>query len=111
MYSIQQASVLAQVPASTIRYYEKIALIPPIKRNAQQHRVFDDKDIELFNLIRCFRNLGMSIDDIKDHIASTNLAHEQIDTQAILRDHKQKLVKQINMLHHYIEEIDEKLIS
>lgn len=111
MYSIQQASALAQVPASTIRYYEKIALIPPIKRNAQQYRIFDDKDIELFNLIRCFRNLGMSIDDIKEHLSATDLTNETIDTEAILRDHKQKLIEQIDMLHHYIAEIDEKIIS
>ncbi|MGM9957276.1 MAG: MerR family transcriptional regulator, partial [Peribacillus sp.] len=64
MYSIQEASQLAQIPSSTIRYYEKINVLPPIKRNKQAHRTFDDKDIEILNLIRCFRNLGMSIEEI-----------------------------------------------
>lgn len=111
MYSIQQASVLAQVPASTIRYYEKIALIPSIKRNEQHHRIFDDQDIELLNLIRCFRTLGMSIEDIKNNIAMIHTTHETIDTQAILIEHKKKLEEQIHMLEGYIHEIDQKIVS
>ena len=65
MYTIQQASLLIEIPASSIRYYEKIDLIPPIKRNEQEHRIFDEQDIELLKLIKCFRNLGMSIEDIR----------------------------------------------
>ena len=42
MFSIQQASLLVEIPSSSIRYYEKIDLIPPIKRNKQKHRIFDD---------------------------------------------------------------------
>lgn len=111
MYSIQKASLLAQIPASTIRYYEKIALIPPIKRNTQEHRTFDDKDIELLNLIRCFRSLGMSIEDIRVNISTINLEHEDINTQAILFQHKKKLEEQIDILNSYIHEIERKIVS
>lgn len=110
MYAIQKASQLAKIPASTIRYYEKISLIPPIQRNKQMHRVFDDKDIEILNLIRCFRLLGMSIEDIKTSISNINLEYEAINTQAILLQHKEKLEEQINILNSYILEIDKKIV-
>ena len=110
MYSIQKASRLAQIPSSTIRYYEKITLIPPIKRNEQEHRTFDDKDIEILNLIRCFRHLGMSIEDIRASISNINLEYEDMNTKAILFQHKKKLEEQIDILNSYIHEIEEKIV-
>lgn len=109
MYSIQEASVSAQIPASTIRYYEKVELIPPIQRNKQGNRTFHDKDIEVLNLIRCFRNLGMSIEDIRANISSINIEYEQMNTKTILVQHKEKLEQQISILHSFIDEIDKKI--
>ncbi|KAA0948690.1 MerR family transcriptional regulator [Sporosarcina sp. ANT_H38] len=110
MYSIQEASLLSQIPSSTIRYYEKINLIPPIRRNKQEHRTFDDKDIEILNLIRCFRHLGMSIEDIRASISNINLEYEDMNTKAILFQHKKKLEEQIGILNSYIHEIEQKII-
>ena len=111
MYTIQQASLLVEIPASSIRYYEKIDLILPIKRNTQDHRIFDDQDIELLKLIKCFRNLGMSIEDIRENISTLNLEHENINTQAILFQHKKKLEEQIDILNSYIHEIEGKIVT
>lgn len=110
MYSIQKASALAQIPSSTIRYYEKINLIPTIKRNKQANRTFDDKDIEILNLIRCFRHLGMSINDIRENIPNINLEFENMDTKEILFQHKKKLEEQIGILNSYIQEIEDKMV-
>lgn len=109
MYSIQQASALIEIPASAIRYYEKIALIPSIKRNAQQHRVFDERDIELLKLIKCFRKLGMSIEDIRANMSTLHLTEGELNTQQILIEHKRKLEEQIDVLNTFIAAIDEKI--
>lgn len=109
MYSIKEASVLAQVPASTIRYYEKIHLMAPIERNKKGNRIFDDKDIEILNLIRCFRHLGMSIHDIRASISNLNIEDEHMDTGEVLFQHKKKLEDQISILNSYIHEIEEKM--
>lgn len=109
MYSINKASHLTQIPSSTIRYYEKVNLIAPIKRNTQENRVFDEKDIEILNLIRCFRHLGMSISDIKTSISNFNLDYKNLDTKEILLEHKKKLEEQVTILNSYINEIEEKI--
>ena len=110
MYPMQKASRLSQIPSSTIRYYEKINLIPAIKRNKQGNRIFNNKDIEILNLIRCFRNLGMSIEDIRTSILNINLEYENINTKEILFQHKKKLEEQIGILNSYIHEIEEKIV-
>ncbi|MEK3763718.1 MULTISPECIES: MerR family transcriptional regulator [unclassified Solibacillus] len=109
MYTIQQASLLIEIPASSIRYYEKVNLIPPIKRNEQGHRIFDEQAIELLKLIKCFRSLGMSIEDIRGNISTLNIEQEEINTQAILIQHKKKLEEQIDILNSFISEIDQKI--
>ncbi len=109
MYPIQQASTLSQIPSSAIRYYEKIQLIPPIARNTQGNRTFDDKDIEVLNLIRCFRHLGMSIEDIRENLSDIHGTYENVNTKAILFQHKEKLEEQILILNSFIQEIDEKM--
>ncbi|MBQ0138359.1 MAG: MerR family transcriptional regulator [Kurthia sp.] len=111
MFTIQQASQLIEIPASSIRYYEKINLIPRIKRNAQTHRVFDEQDIELLKLIKCFRNLGMSIESIRENISTLHAKNEEINTQVILIQHKKKLEEQIEVLNSFIREIDGKIIK
>ncbi|MEK4520789.1 MerR family transcriptional regulator [Psychrobacillus sp. FSL W7-1493] len=110
MYTIQQASLFIEIPASSIRYYEKINLIPPIKRNQQGHRIFDEQAIELLKLIKCFRSLGMAIEDIRENISKLSLEQEEINTQAILIQHKKKLEEQIDVLNTFISEIDQKII-
>lgn len=109
MYSIQKASDFSQIPASSIRYYEKIKLLPTLKRNTNGVRVFDDKDIEILKLVKCFRRLGMPIQDIRENISNINLEYESIDTNAILLQHKKSLEEQIVILNSYIEEIENKM--
>lgn len=110
MYTIQKASDLSKIPASSIRYYEKIKLIPPLKRNIRGIRILDDKDIEILRLIKCFRSLGMPIKDIRENISNINLEYETIDTNSILLQHKKSLEEQILILNAYIGEIEDKIV-
>lgn len=111
MYTIQKTSQLTQIPSSTIRYYEKINLIATVKRNDQGNRTFDDRDIEILNLIRCFRHIGMSINDIRASIPDINSEYEKLNTKEILFQHKKKLEEQIGVLNSYINEIEEKIVK
>lgn len=107
MYSIKEASQLTTIPSSTIRYYETIQLIPPIKRNKQGNRVLDNKDIEILRLILCFRKLGMSIQEIQLSLKQIEL--EDKNTNDILLAHQMKLEEQIHLLTSHIDDIQTKI--
>lgn len=51
-------------PASTIRYYERIGVLPQPKRQGGQ-RVYDDDILELLGAIQIAQNLKFSLDEIK----------------------------------------------
>ncbi len=49
----------------TIRYYEKIGLLPPPRRSAGGRRLYDEKDVRRLVFIRRCRELGFRLDDIR----------------------------------------------
>ena len=53
----------------TIRYYEKVSLIPDPPRTEAGYRVYDDRHVERLRFILRARELGFSLDDIRGLLA------------------------------------------
>ena len=65
MYTIKEAAEKMNLPASTIRYYDKQGLLPFVQRSESGYRMFSEKDIGLLNMIECLKQTGMPIKEIK----------------------------------------------
>lgn len=53
------------VNSETVRYYEKIALLPPPCRSAGGHRVYQEEDLQRLCFIRRCREMGFSLEEIR----------------------------------------------
>lgn len=60
--NIKTVSKETNVSADTIRYYERVGLIPPVKRNEHGVRDFNDEDLRWIVFSRHMRDAGMSIE-------------------------------------------------
>jgi DNA-binding transcriptional MerR regulator len=70
-YTIKEAAALTGLPASTLRYYESIGVIPPISRGASsRHRVYDEDDLDQLMWIACLAATGMSVSDMRQYVAN-----------------------------------------
>lgn len=83
-YSIKEAAALTGLPASTLRYYESIGVIPPISRGASsKHRVYDEADLDELMWVACLAATGMSVSDMRSYVGNSQLgpgaAAEQIE--------------------------------
>ena len=67
--TIGQLAKAAGVNLETVRYYERIGLMPAPARTGSGHRAYDDKHIRKLAFIRRARELGFSIDDIRTLLA------------------------------------------
>ena len=65
LFSIQETSERSGLSKDTIRYYEKIGLLPRAERKASRHRVYSEQDIQTMSLITCMKKTGMSLEEIK----------------------------------------------
>ena len=67
-YTIKEVTKKYNLSASTLRYYEKEGLLPKIKKNQSNQRVYDDDDLSWLDIIMCMRKTGMTIAYIKNYI-------------------------------------------
>lgn len=64
-YSMKQTCEKTNLTYDTLKYYCNEGLIPNVKRDKNNYRIFTDKDIEWINSLSCLKNCGMSIAEMK----------------------------------------------
>lgn len=64
-YTIGEMSARMGVPPTTLRYYDKVGLLPFVERSNSGLRIFSDKDYTWLHTIECLKKTGMSLRDIK----------------------------------------------
>lgn len=98
--NIKKVSELSGVSADTIRYYERIGLIPPVKRTANEIRDFDEEDLRWIVFSRQMRNAGLSIESMVNYINLFQVGDETVPVR------KEIIAAQIKMLKEKASELD-----
>src|ERR1700754_213395 len=87
-YSIGSLSQLARVNVETIRYYEKVDLLPAASRASNGYRQYDRSSLERLSFIRRGRELGFTIDEIRELLTlAHNPEHPCADADRMTRAH------------------------
>ncbi|MEZ0536530.1 MerR family transcriptional regulator [Caldicellulosiruptoraceae bacterium PP1] len=109
-YSIKEVSEKTNLSAYTIRYYEQEGLLPNLERDAHGNRIFKESDVEWLLFIRCLRDTGMSITNMKRYVELNNLGDATIeDRREILLNHKKYIEAKIEELNNYLQKINHKI--
>lgn len=66
MLQIGELSEITDVSTQTIRYYERIGVLPDPKRAENGYRRYDQKDVARLRFVRSARALDFSLDDIEE---------------------------------------------
>ena len=118
-YTINQVCKKYDLNASTLRYYEKEHLLPPIKKNSSNQRVYNDDDLKWLDIIMCMRKTGMTIAYIRNYIELCKQGDETLEhrfeilkkQKEILTLQQQELDKNIEMINLKIDLYQEKLVK
>ena len=68
VYTVGEMAKMLEVPASTLRYYDKEGLLPFVERSPGGMRMFQEKDFEWLQVIGCLKKAGMPLRDIRVYI-------------------------------------------
>lgn len=74
MYSMKEACQLTHMTYENLKFYCNEGLVPNVKRDSRNYRVFDEHDITWIQSLNCLKKCGMSIAEIKEGSVKPKLA-------------------------------------
>ena len=92
-YTIKDMSELTGLPASTLRYYDKQGLLPSLKRDMNNTRIFTEDDYRSLRLIECLKKSGLSIKDIKSFIDMSNQGDKALNERLEIFHRRREILK------------------
>lgn len=109
MYTMKNVCDELHIPYETLRYYCNEGLVPNVKRDQNNYRVFDDRDLNWLNSLQCLRKCGLSIKEIKEYLNLCLEGPSSIEIRKkILAVKKENLLKEIESIQESIAFIDQK---
>ncbi len=109
MYSMKEVCELTNLTYETLKYYCNEELIPNVKRDHRNYRIFDDMDVEWIKSLSCLKKCGMKISEMKHYVDLCFIGDDSIkERKQMLDEKKHKLLKQMNEIQDCLVFIDEK---
>ena len=109
---IKEMADLCGVSEATLRYYEKIGLIPAVPRNTSGLRVYNQDYVEWVKLIGELKSVGMSLEAIQEYMdlarRGKRTTHKRREIIALAR---QLLLNKIDQLQMAVAKADEQLAN
>ena len=101
--NIKKAAEMFDLSVDTLRYYERVGVIPPVHRNKSGYREYSTNDLNWIYLAKNLRNAGLSVESL---IEFANLAQLR-GKQDVEESQKQILFDQLEELDQKITEMQE----
>lgn len=99
MYSMKEACALTNMTYENLKFYCNEGLVPNVKRDRRNYRVFDEHDIKWIQSLGCLKNCGMSIAEMKEYLALCLKGETSIpERKAILAAKRDALLRSITEL-------------
>ena len=68
MYSMKQACSMTNMSYENLKFYCNEGLVPNVKRDRNNYRVFSDNDIKCIKSLSCLKRCGMTIAEMKEYL-------------------------------------------
>ena len=107
MYSMKEACTLTNMTYENLKFYCNEGLVPNVKRDRRNYRVFDEHDIKWIQSLNCLKSCGMSIAEMKQYLALCMEGEGTIpERKVILAEKKETLLQSITELQKAVAYID-----
>lgn len=107
---ISEVSKTMNISADTLRYYEKVGLIPDVKRNKSGVRDYSEDDLIWINFAKCMRSAGLSIEVLTEYLKLFKEGDSTLEVRKdILVEERIKLINKISEIQTTLERLDYKI--
>ncbi len=108
--TIAEVSQKYEISADTLRYYERIGLIPPVNRNTNGIRDYTEEDCNWVHFIKCMRSAGLSIEILAEYVTMFQQGNSTIKSRKeLLIEQRKQLAERIEEMKDVLERLDNKI--
>lgn len=108
---IAEVSERYGLSTDTLRYYERVGLIPTVNRNDSGIRDYNELDLRRVEFIKCMRSAGLPVEILIEYVALVQQGDKTIEARkdilieqrTLLVDRMNEMQKTLDILEHKIE--------
>ena len=101
MYTMMQVCRKLNMTYQTLKYYCNEGLIPNVKRDGNNRRIFDEKDVKWIKDLTCLKKCGLSIQEMKEYLELC------LQGESTILRRKQMLTEKRKALKSSIQELED----
>ena len=107
---IAEVSEQYSISSDTLRYYERVGLIPPVNRNGGGIRDYNELDLRRVEFIKCMRSAGLPIEGLIEYVALVQRGDKTIAARKeILIEQRELLVARMKEMQKTLDILDHKI--
>lgn len=108
--TIREVSERYGLSADTLRYYERVGLIPPVPRNGSGIRDYDAASLGWVELIKCMRSAGVGIEALSEYCRLFQQGEETLEARkSLLVEQRRQLLERMEDMRRSLNRLDEKI--
>jgi len=108
--TIAEVSKKYGLTADTLRYYERIGLLPTVNRKSSGNRDYTQEDCRWVQFIKCMRSAGLSIEVLIEYVSLFQQGNETVATRKeLLLEQRKHIFEKIEELQGTLEFLDKKI--
>lgn len=109
MYTMKQACELTGMNYEALKFYCNEGLVPNVKRDRANRRIFDEYDIAWINSLTCLKKCGMGLKEMKEFLTLCLQGQSSVpERRTILENKRKDLLLAMHELQSSIDYIDRK---
>ena len=101
MYTMMQVCKETNMTYQTLKYYCNEGLVPNVKRDENNRRIFDEQDVKWIKDLVCLKKCGMTIQEMKEYLQLC------LEGESTIQTRKKMLAKKQEALRISIQELEE----
>lgn len=108
--TIKEVSEKFGISQDTLRYYERVGMIPPVTRSSGGIRNYQEEDLGWVELAKCMRNAGLPVEAMIEYVKLTQEGDSTFAARLqLLTEQREALLEQKEKIDATIKRLDHKI--
>jgi DNA-binding transcriptional MerR regulator len=107
---IAEVSEQYGLSSDTLRYYERVGLIPPVNRNGSGIRDYNELDLRRVEFIKCMRSAGLPVEVLIEYVGLVQQGDKTIEARKeILKEQRELLLARMKEMQKTLDVLNRKI--